>query len=43
MQVGDMAPEILLKDTSGGQFSSRDRVKGGPLIVAFYPLAFTGG
>lgn len=43
MQVGDMAPEIQLTDTSGGTFSSKAQVADGPLVVAFYPLAFTGG
>ncbi len=43
VQVGDRAPEIQLTDTSGGTFSSAAKVADGPLVVAFYPLAFTGG
>ncbi len=43
VQIGDLAPEIQLTDTSGETFSSKAQVARGPLVVAFYPLAFTGG
>ncbi len=43
MKIGDEAPAIHLTDTSGQKFSSRDKVSEGPLVVAFYPLAFTSG
>lgn len=43
MNIGDRAPEIVLTDTSGGTFSSRERTAAGLLVLAFYPLAFTGG
>ncbi|NMP22305.1 redoxin domain-containing protein [Sulfobacillus sp. DSM 109850] len=43
MQVGQEAPAFELKATNGRTFSSRDQVQAGPLVVAFYPLAFTGG
>lgn len=43
MNLGDVAPTIQLTDTSGGEFVSTRQVEQGPLVVAFYPLAFTGG
>ncbi|MCY0878860.1 MAG: hypothetical protein OWU84_07965 [Firmicutes bacterium] len=43
MTVGEVAPTIRLADTSGGEFLSTARVEQGPLVVAFYPLAFTSG
>ncbi len=43
MELGRTAPAIELTDTSGERFQSLQKVKEGPLVVAFYPLAFTGG
>lgn len=43
MNLGQVAPTIEVKDTSGHLFSSVKQVEQGPLVVAFYPLAFTGG
>jgi peroxiredoxin len=36
------APTIQLPATTGS-FDSRQAVSQGPLVVAFYPMAFTGG
>ena len=43
MQLGEMAPEIQVQATNGSTFSSREQTANGPLIVAFFPLAFTPG
>ena len=43
MQLGEMAPEIRVQATNGSTFSSREQTANGPLIVAFFPLAFTPG
>ena len=43
MQLGDTAPEIQVQATNGTTFSSREHTARGPLIVAFFPLAFTPG
>ncbi len=43
MDIGSVAPEIVLRATDGEEFSSRDAVKRGKLVLAFFPLAFTPG
>ncbi len=43
MRLGDIAPEIQVQSTNGSTFSSREHTTNGPLIVAFFPLAFTPG
>ncbi len=46
VEVGDAVPTFTLplatKDSWRGTFTLRDALKGGPLVMAFYPLAFTG-
>lgn len=43
MNIGAVAPEVILRATDGEEFSSREAVKRGKLILAFFPLAFTPG
>ncbi|MCY1039771.1 peroxiredoxin [Corallococcus sp. bb12-1] len=42
-QVGDTAPDFTVKDTGGTSYTLSEMVKKGPVIVAFFPKAFTGG
>lgn len=42
-QVGETAPDFTVKDTSGASHSLSEMVKSGPVILAFFPKAFTGG
>ncbi|NPC71321.1 peroxiredoxin [Corallococcus sp. AB004] len=42
-QVGDTAPDFTVKDTAGTTHTLSEMVKKGPVIVAFFPKAFTGG
>ncbi|MCK8498441.1 peroxiredoxin [Myxococcus fulvus] len=41
--VGDTAPDFTVKDTDGKVYILSEMVKQGPVIVAFFPKAFTGG
>ncbi len=43
IQVGDRAPEFTLPDGKGGKVNLADYLGKQPLVLAFYPLAFTGG
>jgi peroxiredoxin len=43
VQVGDKAPEFELPDGRGNTIALRDQLLGRAVILAFYPLAFTGG
>lgn len=46
LKVGDKAPEFAVKAATNGKvhdFSLRKALKNGPVIVYFYPKAFTGG
>jgi peroxiredoxin len=43
VQVGDKAPEFELPDGRGNTVALRDQLSGKAVILAFYPLAFTGG
>jgi peroxiredoxin Q/BCP len=42
-QVGDTAPDFTVKDTDGKQHTLSELVKQGPVILAFFPKAFTPG
>lgn len=42
-QVGEVAPDFTVEDTSGKSHSLSEMVKQGPVILAFFPKAFTGG
>ena len=42
-QVGDTAPDFTVKDTAGNTHTLSEMVKDGPVIVAFFLKAFTGG
>ncbi|MBN8233149.1 peroxiredoxin [Corallococcus macrosporus] len=42
-QVGETAPDFTVKDTTGTTYTLSEMVKKGPVIVAFFPKAFTGG
>jgi len=37
------APDFTLVDTDGNSVALHDLLKNGPVILAFFPKAFTGG
>lgn len=37
------APDFTLNDTEGRPVALHDLIKSGPVILAFFPKAFTGG
>jgi peroxiredoxin len=41
--VGDLAPDFTAKDTEGKDRNLSSMLKQGPVIVAFFSKAFTGG
>jgi peroxiredoxin len=41
LKIGDKAPEFTLKDSDGNDVSLSDYA-GKPLVILFFPLAFTG-
>jgi peroxiredoxin Q/BCP len=43
LKVGDKAPDFTLPDQDGSPVSLSAVLKGGPVILAFYPKAFTPG
>jgi peroxiredoxin Q/BCP len=43
LKVGDKAPSFTLPDTSGQQVSLPSLLARGPVILAFFPKAFTPG
>lgn len=43
LQVGDTAPDFSLRDGTGRAEISLASFPGQPVVLAFYPLAFTGG
>lgn len=43
VKVGDKAPEFTLPDTAGSAVALSKLLEGGPVILAFYPKAFTSG
>jgi peroxiredoxin len=40
---GDLAPEFTAVDTEGKSYALSEMLKHGPVIVAFFPKAFTAG
>lgn len=42
-KVGDVAPDFTATDTDGKVYKLSEFVKEGPVIVAFFPKAFTSG
>lgn len=42
-QAGDVAPDFTVTDTDGKTHTLSEMVKTGPVIVAFFPKAFTPG
>jgi len=42
-KVGDVAPEFTAVDTEGKSYTLSQMVSRGPVIVAFFPKAFTSG
>ncbi len=42
-QAGDTAPDFTVTDTDGKTHTLSELVKTGPVIVAFFPKAFTPG
>ena len=43
LRVGDVAPNFTLSSTMGGKVSLADFKGKSPVVVAFFPAAFTGG
>jgi thioredoxin-dependent peroxiredoxin len=43
MSVGEVAPDFTVKDTDGTSWTLSKMVEQGPVVVAFFPKAFTGG
>jgi peroxiredoxin Q/BCP len=41
--VGDVAPDFAVKDVDGRELTLSKLVERGPVVVAFYPKAFTAG
>jgi thioredoxin-dependent peroxiredoxin len=41
--VGDVAPDFSVKDVDGKSLSLSQLVEQGPVVLAFYPKAFTPG
>lgn len=41
--VGDVAPDFTAKDIDGTALTLSKLVEEGPVILAFFPKAFTGG
>ena len=42
-KVGDVAPDFTAVDTEGKSYTLSQMVGRGPVIVAFFPKAFTAG
>ena len=42
-QAGDTAPDFTVTDTDGRKYTLSELVKQGPVILAFFPKAFTPG
>lgn len=42
-EVGDVAPDFTATDLDGHELKLSTLVERGPVVVAFYPKAFTGG
>jgi peroxiredoxin Q/BCP len=43
LKVGDKAPPFALPDTDGKPVALATLLERGPVILAFFPKAFTGG
>jgi peroxiredoxin len=43
VKVGDPAPDFTLPDGQGGSITLSTFRGKQPVVIAFYPLAFTGG
>ncbi len=43
LKVGDRAPEFTLPDTDGHPVSLSALLRSGPVLLAFFPKAFTPG
>jgi len=43
LKVGDRAPDFTLPDTDGQPVALSTLLKTGPVILAFFPKAFTPG
>ena len=43
MAVGEVAPDFTVKDTDGVSWTLSKMVEKGPVVIAFFPKAFTGG
>ncbi len=43
LKVGDVAPDFTLSSTMGGKVTLADFKGKSPVVVAFFPAAFTGG
>jgi peroxiredoxin len=41
--VGDVAPDFTVKDVDGVELTLSALVERGPVVVAFFPKAFTPG
>lgn len=42
-KVGDTAPDFTATDTEGQTWTLAEMVKTGPVVLAFFPKAFTPG
>lgn len=43
LKVGDLAPNFTLGSTAGGKVTLSDFKGKNPVVLAFFPAAFTGG
>lgn len=43
LKVGDKAPDFTLPSTEGGTVHLADVIGKSPVVLAFFPAAFTGG
>jgi peroxiredoxin len=43
LRVGDVAPDFTLRDSDGTERTLSQALKAGPVLLAFYPRAFTFG
>jgi peroxiredoxin len=43
LKIGDVAPDFTLSSTKGGKVSLADYKGKQPVVLAFFPAAFTGG
>jgi peroxiredoxin len=42
-KVGDLAPDFTVTDTDGRTHTLSKMLENGPVVVAFFPKAFTSG